>query len=99
MEDNVVRVDFRSKPEPVEDVAEQFAAALRGFIVGARQEAQQRAAIAPYLPELDRLAEMDTEAVKRLWDAYDGTNDPGGFDGVSIHIDLNRRGEGIYCAV
>jgi len=39
------------------------------------------------------------EEVKALWDHYDGCNRPGDFDGEVIHLVLNRRGEGHYCAV
>jgi hypothetical protein len=49
--------------------------------------------------ELLRLMPMSDGALKKLWDAYDGTNSPLGFDGTSIHIELNRRGLGLYCAV
>lgn len=77
----------------------EVALAFRDLIIWSRRQAQQRAALAPYLPELERLAAMDTGTVKALWDAYDGCNDPDGFDAVAIHIDLNRRGEGSYCAV
>jgi hypothetical protein len=47
----------------------------------------------------ERLEAMTTDEVKELWDRYDGTNDPDGFDGEDIHRELNRRGEGLYCAV
>lgn len=42
---------------------------------------------------------VSTERLKALWDEYDGTNEPGGWDGEEIHAELNRRGEGDYCPV
>lgn len=42
---------------------------------------------------------MPTEELKRLWDLYDGTNEPEGVYGEDIHFELNRRGEGQHCAV
>lgn len=42
---------------------------------------------------------MTTAEVKALWDRYDGTNEPDGISGEAIHTELNRRGEGVYCAV
>lgn len=49
--------------------------------------------------EKTKLLNMSVEKVRRLWDAYDGTNSPGGIGGEAIHLELNRRGEGWYCAV
>lgn len=49
--------------------------------------------------DCERLAGMSDEAVKKLWDAYDGCNCPSGISGEAIHSDLNRRGLGRYCAV
>jgi hypothetical protein len=45
------------------------------------------------------LSKMSVEHVKRLWDEYDGCNSPEGISGESIHLELNKRGEGAYCAV
>lgn len=53
----------------------------------------------PYRVELDGLAKLTPDAVRALWDEYDGCNCPGGFSGEAIHMDLNRRGLGRYCAV
>jgi hypothetical protein len=46
-----------------------------------------------------QLMAMPLEKVKALWDAYDGTNAPNGFSGEVIHLVLNKRGHGDYCAV
>lgn len=53
----------------------------------------------PYAAELDRMAGMELSDVRKLWDAYDGTNSPLGFSGEAIHMELNLRGDGLYCAV
>lgn len=37
--------------------------------------------------------------LRRLWDEYDGSNSPCGFEGEDIHSELNRRSDGEYCAV
>ena len=47
----------------------------------------------------ERMKDVSTEQLKRMWDAYDGTNAPLGFEGEDIHLELNMRGEGSYCAV
>lgn len=47
----------------------------------------------------ERMKDVSTEQLKRLWDAYDGTNAPLGFAGEDIHLELNMRGDGRYCAV
>lgn len=39
------------------------------------------------------------EELKALWDRYDGCNAPDDFSGELIHLVLNKRGEGSYCAV
>lgn len=43
---------------------------------------------------------LTTDALKALWDSYDGieTSDPE-IGGEEIHCLLNARGEGSYCAV
>lgn len=46
-----------------------------------------------------RMENVPTEQLKRMWDAYDGMNAPLGFSGEDIHLELNMRGEGSYCAV
>jgi len=44
---------------------------------------------------------QSTDQLKRLWDSWSG--DPcelaGGYEGEEIWLELNRRGEGEYCAV
>jgi hypothetical protein len=45
------------------------------------------------------LKTMEASELKQLWDAYDGTNAPGGFSGEAIHLELNARGLGEYCAI
>lgn len=45
-----------------------------------------------------------TDELKAVWDAWDGTVDAmftpvAPFDLESVHAELNRRGEGQYCAV
>lgn len=42
---------------------------------------------------------LTLDALKALWDAYDGINMPDGYSGEEIHAELNRRGHGLYCAV
>jgi hypothetical protein len=42
---------------------------------------------------------FDDAGMRRLWDAYDGANHPMGYSGEDIHAELNRRGDGTYCAV
>jgi hypothetical protein len=49
--------------------------------------------------DLSRLAPMATDDVMRLWDQYDGINEPDGISGEAIHEMLNARGQGSYCAV
>lgn len=44
-------------------------------------------------------SEYDLAGMRKLWDAYDGGNAPEGFQGEDIHAELNRRGDGRYCAV
>jgi hypothetical protein len=54
----------------------------------------------PRSPPPDRpIGELSLRDVKALWDQYDGTNNPFGYEGEEIHAELNRRGEGAYCAV
>lgn len=72
---------------------------FRRLLERTRAHAAMRDAISTYDDELARLSQMDTDSVKRLWDAYDGSNAPLGISGEAIHMDLNRRGEGRYCAV
>jgi hypothetical protein len=45
------------------------------------------------------LLTLDEFQLRALWDLYDGTNEPDGYDGRDIHAELNRRGMGSYCAV
>ena len=47
-----------------------------------------------------RARRLSTDALKRLWDSYDGavTSDPE-ISGEAVHCVLNERGEGRYCAV
>lgn len=53
----------------------------------------------PFPDESARMAPMSDDAVKKLWDAYDGCNSPQGICGEAIHLELNLRGHGEYCAV
>lgn len=48
------------------------------------------------LRKLDALSEGE---LKALWDQYDGCNAPGGYEGEDIHLALNLKGLGSYCAV
>lgn len=68
--------------------------------LGCSPIAEQREA---YWKDRERQAvtirDLRTAAVKRLWDQYNGSNAPLGYDGETIHAELNRRGEGLYCAV
>ena len=45
------------------------------------------------------LKPLSDEALMKLWDEYDGCNTPGGHSGEDIHMELNQRGLGHYCAV
>jgi hypothetical protein len=49
--------------------------------------------------QIRELVSMPEAELKLLWDQYDGTNSPGGRDGEDIHIALNIKGFGDYCAV
>ncbi len=54
----------------------------------------------PYGTEYART--LSTEKLKELWDRYDGSDDTIGDDNISgeaIHLVLNERKEGSYCAV
>jgi hypothetical protein len=45
---------------------------------------------------------MTTTELKAAWDRYDGTDESIGIErltGEAIHLVLNERGEGQYCAV
>lgn len=46
-----------------------------------------------------RAFRLTVPQLKNLWDRYDGSNSPGGFEGEWIHLALNLHGEGSYCAV
>lgn len=49
--------------------------------------------------EEQALSRMTVQQLRNLWDRYDGGNSPGGFSGEAIHIVLNLKGDGSYCAV
>ncbi|SFM82487.1 hypothetical protein [Methylobacterium pseudosasicola] len=49
--------------------------------------------------QCDVLKEMPLHLLRGLWDQYDGTNAPEGFEGEAIHLALNMVGDGSYCAV
>lgn len=49
--------------------------------------------------QVAELQEVQTHNLKAMWDDYDGTNHPLGFEGEAIHLALNLRGEGAYCTV
>lgn len=54
-----------------------------------------------YTPSgLDKCRTLATDQIKALWDSYDGavTADPE-ISGEAVHMVLNERGEGAYCAV
>lgn len=44
-------------------------------------------------------ASIPTATLKAMWDRWDAMNDVDGLSGEDIHAELNRRGEGQYCAV
>lgn len=48
---------------------------------------------------LDRARKLTTDQLKAAWDRYDGIDQPGDPSGEHIHLVLNERGEGAYCAV
>lgn len=81
-------------------------AAIEEFarMIALGREIQKRRALEAQQAAIRERAEaifkdMPTEAIKRLWDEYDGANEPGGFMGEDIHMILNLRGESDYCAV
>jgi hypothetical protein len=47
-----------------------------------------------------RARKLTTDELKKLWDSYDGieTSDPF-ISGEAVHMVLNERREGSYCAV
>ena len=45
------------------------------------------------------LTAMPEADLKALWDRYDGLNAPDGHEGEDIHLALNLKGCGDYCAV
>lgn len=47
----------------------------------------------------ERLQALTTDKLKELWDRWEGVGEVEGFWGEEIHRELNRRGEGLYCAV
>lgn len=51
-------------------------------------------------PGVKAARQLSTSALKALWDSYDGaeTSDPA-ISGEAVHLVLNERGEGLYCAV
>jgi hypothetical protein len=51
------------------------------------------------LEEVCPLSSKTTEELFALWDEYVGTNLPGGYSGEDIHLELNLRGCGDYCAI
>lgn len=40
-----------------------------------------------------------TEELKEAWDNWNGFDNIYGFVGEEIHLELNLRGEGVYCAI
>lgn len=60
-------------------------------------EAQQLSAL-PYGTAKARAS--TTDHLKRLWDSYDGAETADDeISGEAVHLVLNERGEGRYCAV
>lgn len=49
--------------------------------------------------ELMALDSLPLDRVREIWDEYDGENSPRGFSGEAVHMELNRRNDGGYCAV
>ena len=49
--------------------------------------------------EVRKLFNMPDDQLKALWDRYDGSNAPDGYCGENIHMALNMKGLGAYCAV
>jgi len=75
------------------DIAEQFAK----LIAKSRMRGKWQP---PYGIEYART--LSTDKLKELWDRYDGSDDTIGDDNISgeaIHLVLNERKEGSYCAV
>jgi hypothetical protein len=42
---------------------------------------------------------LSVDQLKSMWDCWDGITPVDGIWGETIHAELNRRGEGKYCAV
>lgn len=73
------------------DIAERFAELMFN---------QRRKFHEPYGTDYART--LSTEKLKELWDKYDGIDTSIGDDNISgeaIHMILNERKEGSYCAV
>lgn len=75
------------------DIAEQFAKLMA-------ESRTMRKCQPPYGTDYART--LSTEKLKELWDKYDGSDDTIGDDNISgeaIHLVLNERKEGSYCAI
>lgn len=83
-----------SEQQPIEGEVQTISLAeLFAELIGSRRPPN------PFAAELRQMASINDEALKALWDQYDGCNDPGGFSGEAIHMALNLRGLGGHCAV
>lgn len=77
------------------DIAERFA-----LLMQQSREARRMKWTPPFGTDYART--LSTDALKALWDKYDGSDDTIGDENISgeaIHLVLNERKEGSYCAV
>jgi hypothetical protein len=47
----------------------------------------------------EKAKKLSVEQLKEMWDRWDGITPVDGVWGETIHAELNKRGEGRYCAV
>lgn len=79
----------------MDDIAERFARLMSQSRMNKRMGFSM-----PYGTDFART--LSTEKLKELWDKYDGIDTSIGDDNISgeaIHLVLNERKEGSYCAV
>jgi hypothetical protein len=79
----------------------ELAKSFEEMIALGQQIARENELRRKWAAELAQLvfAQFDDAQMRALWDQYDGCNSPSGFCGEDIHAELNRRGDGGYCAV
>jgi hypothetical protein len=48
---------------------------------------------------LKELRQKSVEELRRLWDAFGDDSFCEGYDCADVHLVLNEKGDGVYCAV